>query len=49
MNLKTFSKGVVHPEEYNLTGTVPTVQSSLPKIAVFPLSHLIGAPVVAVV
>lgn len=49
MNLKTFSMGGVHPEEYKLTDNVPTVQAPLPKMAVFPLSQHIGAPAVAVV
>ncbi len=49
MNLRTFSKGGVHPEEYKLTDNEPAVVAPLPKMAVFPLSQHIGAPANAVV
>ncbi len=49
MNIRTFWKGGIHPEENKLTHEVPTVVAPLPKQALFPVSQHIGAPAKPVV
>ena len=44
MNIRTVSRGGVHPDECKLTAELATVVADLPNQAVFPLSQHIGAP-----
>jgi len=49
MNLKTFSRGGVHPPEYKLSSGKPIIELPPPEVAVIPISQHLGAPAKVVV